>query len=395
VLAPSAAGGAAEAEAEIAAADLVVDGLVGIGGRGGLREPHARLAALASAASAPVVAVDLPSGVDADTGAVPGPAVRADVTVTFGTHKPGLFVDPGATHAGVVEAVDIGIADDLPAPRLVVPRADDVAALLPRPDAESDKYRRGVLGMAVGSQRYPGAAVLAVGGALRGGAGLVRYAGHRDAVTEVLHRWPEVVASQLDPVDPVAGLPVRVNAWVIGPGRGLHPVAAMELEAVLDTTLPVLVDADGITLLSRNPDLVRARTAPTLLTPHAGELARLLPGADRAAIEARRLEFATRAAEEYGCTVLLKGSTTIVAEPGHPAVANPTGTPLLATAGSGDVLSGLAGALLAGGLAARDAALCAAYLHGLAARLAHDGAPISASDLVTALPAAFRAVTAD
>ncbi|MFC3994686.1 NAD(P)H-hydrate dehydratase [Nocardiopsis sediminis] len=384
----------ADAEAEIAAADLIVDGLLGIGGRGGLRAPHSGLAACAESSPAPVVAVDLPSGVDADTGAVEGAAVRADATVTFGTHKPGLFVDPGAERAGVVEFADIGLGPELPDPRLEVPQAADIAALLPEPGGEADKYRRGVLGMAAGSQRYRGAAVLAVGGALRGGVGMVRYAGHRDAVAEVLHHWPEAVASELDPVDPLSSLPGRVAAWVIGPGRGLHPMAVLELEAVLDTTLPVLIDADALTLVGRSPDLVRARTAPTLLTPHSGEMSRLLRGTDRADIEANRLEHAVRAAEEYGCTVLLKGSTTVIAEPGRPAVANPTGTPLLATAGSGDVLAGLTGALLSGGLAPREAAMCGAYIHGLAARLAYDGAPISASALLPAVPEAIGTVLA-
>ncbi|UOE18328.1 NAD(P)H-hydrate dehydratase [Thermobifida halotolerans] len=381
-----------EAEALVAAADLVVDGLVGIGARGALREPYAHLAALTESTYAAVVAVDLPSGIDADTGAVPGASVRADVTVTFGTHKPGLFVDPGAERAGVVEFVDIGLAGELPEPRVVAPQAADVAALLPRSEAETDKYRRGVLGLAAGSDRYRGAAVLAAGGALRTGVGMLRYTGQQGVAREVVSRWPEAVVSVLDPMDPVASLPKRVAAWVIGPGRGLHPTAAAELAAVLDTDVPVLVDADATTLLARSPELVRGRGAPTLLTPHAGELARLLPGAERADIEANRLDHVVRAAEEYGCTVLLKGSTTLVAEPGAPVAANPTGTPLLATAGSGDVLAGMIGALLATGLAPWEAATCGAYLHGLAARTAHDGAPVSASDLFDAIPGALAAV---
>ncbi|GAA3758793.1 hydroxyethylthiazole kinase-like uncharacterized protein yjeF [Spinactinospora alkalitolerans] len=380
------------AGAEIAAADLIIDGLVGIGGTGGLREPHAALADRAGAAGATVVAVDLPSGIDADTGAVDGPAVRADITVTFGTHKPGLFAAPGAERAGVVEFVDIGLAPELPEPRAQSPQADDIAALLPRPGAESDKYRRGVLAVASGSDRYRGAAVLCVGGALRGGVGMVRYVGQEVAAAEVLNRWPEAVVSVLDPTDPAGSLPRRVAAWVVGPGRGLHPAAVVELETVLGADLPVLLDADAITLLAKRPHLVSERAAPTLLTPHAGELARLLPGTERADIEARRLDHAARAADAYGCTVLLKGSTTVIAEPGRPAVVNPTGTPLLATAGTGDVLAGFIGALLAAGLPPRDAATCGAYVHGLAARLAHGGAAISASDLVDAVPAALRAV---
>ncbi|RNL83838.1 NAD(P)H-hydrate dehydratase [Halostreptopolyspora alba] len=381
-----------EAATEMAAADLIVDGLVGIGGTGGLRGPHASLAALAGATETPTVAVDLPSGIEADTGAVEGTAVRADVTVTFGTHKPGLLVSPGAEHAGVVELVDIGLAGELPTARLESPQAGDVDVSLPRPGPESTKYRRGVLGMAVGSDRYRGAAVLAAGGALRGGVGMLRYAGHDAVATEVLRHWPEVVVSVLDPEDPLAGLPERVDAWVVGPGRGVDGDAETELEAILGSPLPVLLDADAVTLLGTRPRLVRDREAPTLLTPHAAEMARLLPDTSPREIEARRLEYATRTAEEYGCVVLLKGSTTVIAEPGRPALADPNGTSLLATAGTGDVLSGLVGSLLSGGLAPREAAMCGAYLHGLAARLAHDGGPISASDLIGALPSAIRAL---
>ncbi len=192
----------------------------------------------------------------------------------------------------------------------------------------------------------------------------------------------------------------RVQAWVAGPGMGTGPDAAARLAAILRTDLPVLVDADGLTILSQHQGLL-PRTgpdgAPTLITPHAGELARLL-GTDPASVEARRLEHARRAAGQLGVTVLLKGSTTVVASPGAgPLLVNPTGTPWLATAGSGDVLSGLSGALLAQGLTPAQAGLAGAYLHGLAGRLAAspDGAgqaPIGASDLVRALPAAFRSL---
>ena len=158
----------------IAAADLIIDGLLGIGGRGGLRDPGAWLAAEAERALGLVVAADLPSGIDADTGEVAGVAVRADVTVTFGTWKPGLLIDPGASHAGVVELVDIGLRRYLGPPVVAAAQAADIAAWLPRPTAESDKYRRGVLGIVAGSERFTGAAQLSVGGAVRGGAGMVR-----------------------------------------------------------------------------------------------------------------------------------------------------------------------------------------------------------------------------
>jgi ADP-dependent NAD(P)H-hydrate dehydratase / NAD(P)H-hydrate epimerase len=414
-----AAGGRITADGDtIARADLIIDGLIGIGGRGGLREPFAGLAAAAEQArqqGATVVAVDLPSGIDADTGAVDGPAVQADVTVTFGAIKPGLLIDPGAGHAGTVELIDIGLHPE-GEPAALAPQRDDIGVRLPRPGPESDKYRRGVVGVLAGSDRFAGAAVLATGGAVRGGAGMVRVVTATVPAAAVRQAWPEAVLT-VYPDDgdrdwDLIGSAGRVQAWVAGPGMGTGPDATARLAAVLGTDVPVLVDADGLTILSQNPGLL-ARAAPTLITPHAGELSRLL-GTDPADVEANRLEHARRAAEQLGVTVLLKGSTTVVARPGHPTVlVNPTGTPWLATAGTGDVLSGLSGSLLAQGLEPAWAAAAAAYLHGLAARLAAAGtrrpgrwastpedagahvpeAPIGAFDVVGALPAAIRGVS--
>src|SRR5580693_1471725 len=176
-------------------ADLIIDGLLGIGGRGGLREPFAGLARQADEArqaGATVVAVDLPSGIDADTGAVDGPAVQADVTVTFGAIKPGLLIDPGAGHAGTVELIDIGLHPE-GEPAALAPQRNDIGGLLPRPGPESDKYRRGVVGVLAGSDRYAGAAVLATGGAVRGGAGMVRVVTASVPAAVVRQTWPEVV----------------------------------------------------------------------------------------------------------------------------------------------------------------------------------------------------------
>lgn len=368
--------------AALAGARLVVDGIVGIGGKGALRPVAARLVRAAEESGALIVAVDLPSGVDADSGQVRGDAVRADATVTFGTYKPGLLVDPGREYAGAVRLVDIGLDAELTPSdaRLEALQYVDVDRLLPVPGADSDKYRRGVVGVVAGSVRYPGAAVLAVAGALRGGAGAVRYVG--PAADAVIARFPEALVSDGPPAK--AG---RVQAWVAGPGLGDD---AARLRDVVDADVPVLIDADGLRLV--DPDAVRRRAAPTLLTPHAGEAAALL-GVSRAEVEGARLDAVRSLSERYAATVLLKGSTTLVASPGGGAVrVNPTGTSWLATAGSGDVLSGLAGSLLAAGLGALDAGAVGAFLHGLAARLAAEGAPVGAQDVADAVPLAWRDV---
>ncbi|CAL9295021.1 NAD(P)H-hydrate dehydratase [Streptomyces sp. R02] len=373
-------------------ADLVVDGIVGIGGKGGLREEAVPLAEAARRGRGAVVAVDLPSGVDADTGEVRGAAVRADVTVTFGAYKPGLLIDPAREYAGVVRFVDIGLELGLPggagagagAAQVEALQHADVARLLPVPAAESDKYRRGVVGIAAGSARYPGAAVLAVAGALRGGAGAVRYVG--PAGGAVLARHPETLVSERGPAR--AG---RVQAWVVGPGAGDDAATVGE---VLEADVPVLIDADGLRLAEVGAVRGRgARGVPTLMTPHAGEAAALL-GVDREVVESGRLAAARELAGRYGAAVLLKGSTTVVAEAGGGGAVrvNPTGTPWLATAGSGDVLSGLGGSLLAAGLSAVDAGSAAAYLHGLAGRFAAEGAPVSAEDVAGRIPEAWRSV---
>jgi len=379
------AGGRAGAAAGPAAvslvrgADLVLDGIVGIGGSGGLRPDAAELAEAAGAAGLRV-AVDLPSGVDADTGAVPGAAFSANLTVTFGCLKPGLLVGAGADRAGEVRLVDIGLGPYLPPATVRVLERADVAALLPRPGADSDKYTRGVVGVVAGSAQYTGAAVLSAGAAVHGGAGMVRYVG--SAADAVRARWPEVVIAAGPPSE--AG---RVQAWVAGPGLGTDGAAAALLTDVLASDVPVLVDADGITLLAGRPDALRRRTAPTVLTPHDREFARVA-----GAVGPDRIGAARRAAADLGAVVLLKGNRTVVAGPDGTAYVNPTGTAWLATAGSGDVLSGLGGALLAGGVEPAAAVAAAAYLHGVAGRLAAGDAPTSSGAVLAALPAALRAV---
>ncbi|HEV2639293.1 MAG TPA: NAD(P)H-hydrate dehydratase [Actinocrinis sp.] len=364
---------------DLSAADLILDGLTGIGGKGGLRGAAAVLAAAAADSGAPVVAVDLPSGIDADTGEVTGPAVNAAVTVVFGGYKPGLFLEPGAGHAGVLEFVDIGLAPHLTAePAAESLQRADLAALLPVPGRDVDKYRRGVVGVACGSAKYPGAGLLAVGGALHSGVGAVRYLGPAD-VTAV---HPEVMLGE-----------GRVQAWVAGCGLDRDaPGSAEILDRLLALTdVPLLIDAEGLALLDQaRLARVGERRAPTVLTPHAGEAAALL-GRDRAGIEARPLAAVHDLVGRTGATVLLKGPTTVIAGPGRsPVRVNPTGTAALATAGSGDVLAGLCGGLLAAGLDPVDAASAGAYLHGLAGRIAARRGPVSAGDLIPSLRAAWH-----
>ncbi|GAA2520070.1 NAD(P)H-hydrate dehydratase [Pilimelia columellifera] len=384
------AGGRLADEALSAPCDLVVDGIVGIGGVGPLLGRALALvgavtAVPASAGGPVVVAVDLPSGVSADTGDVPGPAVRADVTVTFGCLKPALVVGPAAELAGEVELVDIGLGPFVRAePAVRVADDGDVRSWWPVPGPQSDKYLRGVVALATGSVTYPGAAVLSVGGAAAGPAGLIRYAGA--AREQVLTRHPQVIAATR-----VADAG-RAQAWVCGSGLGSGARAIADLRAVLATPVPVVLDADAIAMLvdGAMAELLRARRAPLVLTPHDGEFARLAgapPGADRVGA-------ALRLAAWTNAVVLLKGSRTIVASPDGQAWANATGCAALATAGAGDVLAGLLGSLLAAGLPPVRAAVAAAYAHGLAGRAAARVGAVTATDLVTALPTVTGSLTA-
>jgi len=343
--------------------EVVVDGIVGIGGRGGLRQDAAN--ALKLLHGVPVVAVDTPSGVGVDTGEVDGDHVEAALTVTFGTHKVCHLVDPAAGACGSVHLVDIGL--DLPEPHVEALQPEDVAALLPRPATDAQKYTRGVVGVRAGSAQYPGAALLSVAGAACGLAGMVRYVGDDAVAAAVKKHHPEVVGEG------------RVQAWVVGSGGG--DAAGQELAAALADDVPVVVDADAL----QHVEPGRA----AVLTPHAGELAAML-GAAREDIERRPLQFARAAAEKYDAVVLLKGRRTLVARPDGRVRANTSGTPWLATAGAGDVLGGITGALLAGGLTAYDAASVGAWLHGAAATLASDGGPLIAGEVAAALQTVVR-----
>lgn len=363
------------------APDLVIDGIVGISGHGALRP---RAAELVAALDAPIVAADLPSGVDPDTGAVTGPAVRAEVTVAFGAYKPVHAL--AAAYCGRIELVPIGLR--LPDPALAALEPASIGAGWPVPGPADDKYTQGVTGVCAGSAEYPGAAVLCAGAAVAATSGLVRYAG--TGAHDVLAHFPEVVAAES------IAKSGRVQAWVFGPGSGTDQAARDRLAEILATDLPAVIDADGLTLLAAEPELVRGRAAPTVLTPHAGEFARLLGTAE---IGSDRVAAVRALAESWQVTVLLKGRATLIAHPGAPVLVNEAGGSWAATAGSGDILSGIIGALLAAGHTPAWAAAAAARAHALAANLAahetHPAAsPISATPLLTHLRPAIRTLRA-
>lgn len=378
-------------------ADVWVDALAGIGVSGALRGATgsvvARLRELAEAAPVEprVIAVDIPSGVDADTGSVAGPVLAADVTVTFGGGKAGLLLPPGDRLCGDVRTVSLGLDEALAAQRATVSRLldADVADLWPVPEVDAQKYTRGVVGVLAGSEAYPGAAVLCTGAAIRTGCGMARYLGPQRAADLVLARWPEVVTA-----------PGRVQSYVVGPGVGgededRRAELREAIEEAVSERLGLVVDAGALDLL---PGADVLRDVRVVLTPHAGELAGLLAGrgesVSRADVEADPRRWAGRAAELTGATVLAKGPTTVVVAPDGETYSQADGTGWLATAGSGDVLAGVLGALLAGlpeVSVARVAAL-AALVHGRAGREASGGGPIVATDIIDALPATIAAL---
>ena len=367
---------AASAPDRLPASDLVIDAAYGTGFRGTYAAPDPL--------GAPVLAVDIPSGVDGLTGEADDGAVQAERTVTFAALKPGLLLDPGRGRAGVTELVDIGL--DVPSSPTNLVEASDVAAWLPRRPRESHKWLSAVW-VAAGSKGMTGAAEMAAAAALRSGAGTVRLGvpggdagGARPEVVRIAipeEGWHERVLADLG----------RFKAVVVGPGLGREEPTAGEVRALLrgapDT--PVVVDADALTALGEVSDaapLLKSRRAATVLTPHEGEFRRLMgakPGGDRLAA-ARRL------AAESAATVLLKGSTTVVADPSGQVLVSTAGDARLATAGSGDVLAGVLGAFLAQGLDGLRAAGAAALVHGMAAHLGWSRG-LLAGDLLDLLPA--------
>jgi ADP-dependent NAD(P)H-hydrate dehydratase / NAD(P)H-hydrate epimerase len=362
-------------------AEVVIDALFGTGFRGAPRPEAAAVIERIGASGAPVVSVDLPSGVDASTGEVAGAAVHADLTVTFHGSKVGLAVSPGRFHAGRVVVADIGLE---PAPTAIVRATPSILDRVPRRSERDTKFTAGSLLVVGGAPGTTGAAVLAATAALRADAGYVTLAvpapclGIAESLAlEPVKRGFEW-ATAVETLDAELG---RASAVALGPGLGRSEEARALVRALLERTpLPVVVDADG--LFGLEPV---GRPGPLVLTPHAGELARLLDESSEW-VSAHRLAAAGRCAERFDAVVLLKGPDTIVRAPDGRTIVCDTGPPSLATAGTGDVLTGVVGAFLAKGLDPVDAAVAAAVAHGRAARAVPQQAGLVASDVAAALP---------
>ena len=379
------AGHEADETAEVAGYDVVVDALFGTGFSGEPRPEAAAVIGRINAAEAPVVSVDLPSGVDASTGEVAGAVVDAEVTVTFHAPKVGLVVAPGRFHAGRVVVADIGL-EDVPTEHR---RASvDLLRSVPLRREGDTKYTSGAVLVVGGRPGMTGAAALTARAAFRADAGYVALAVPEESLPVVEGLVLEAVKTgwvEESAVETILALAVRSGALALGPGLGRGEGRSTLVRALLERVdLPAVVDADA--LFELEPFV---RDAPTVLTPHAGELARLL-GTDSSWVDAHRLTAARKAAERYDAMVLLKGPDTIVAAPEGGVVVSDFGPPALATAGTGDVLTGVVAAFLAKGLEAGVAAAAAAVAHGRAAELVSHGAGLVAGDLLETLPRALE-----
>lgn len=388
-------------ERELARADVAVDAIFGSGFRGAAEGPHAAAIGALNAAAIPVVAVDVPSGVETDTGLARGAAVTATVTVTFGAPKLGDVLFPGASHAGELEIVDIGFPPDLLRADVQLVEADDVRALLPERSPEDHKRRSGVVLVVAGSRTMPGAAGLVGAGAYRAGAGLVRIATPESALSTVHAELPEATHVPL-PEGPSGS--VAESAWeildvseagavAVGPGLSTaDETPAFVRRLVRECAVPMVVDADAINAFAGRPGDLAERVSELVLTPHTAEMGRLL-GIPTEEVLEDRIGLARKAAAETRAVVVLKGPRTVVASPDGEVRVNPTGSPSLATGGTGDVLTGVIAAYLARGLLPLAAATAGVYVHGLAGEQLPEGA--LASEVADALPDVLRRLRED
>jgi NAD(P)H-hydrate epimerase len=391
-----------EIDRRLAGAGVVVDAIFGTGFAGAPREPALTAIEAVNRCGAPVVACDVASGVDASSGEVEGVAVEASVTVSFHAAKVGQRIAPGKWHSGELRVVPIGIPTGAPVAPLGGTIDGSVLALLPRRGPRSTKFTSGQVAIAGGSRGLTGAVQMSSLAAIRAGAGYATVAVPAD-LELVYEQWqPEVMSVGCPGGDgclaPASGKAVlrafeRAAAGVLGPGLGRDP-GSLELarDVALAIEAPLVIDADGLNAFAGRVGEIAAREAPTVLTPHAGELGRLL-GCDSAEVDAHRLSRAREAAAAAGAVVVLKGDDTIVTD-GERLAVNALSAPALATAGSGDVLSGMTAALLARGLDPFAAACAAVFAHARAGRGAAERVGLAesviATDVIAAIPAALR-----
>ncbi|MGZ8629929.1 MAG: NAD(P)H-hydrate dehydratase [Actinomycetota bacterium] len=391
-------------ERELARADVAVDAIFGTGFHGDPRGAWAAAIEALNGASTPVVAVDIPSGVDGATGAVGADAVWAELTVTFGAAKVGVVLLPGAERAGTVRVVDIGFPDELVRAEVGLIEPDDVESVLPRRSPEGHKRSTGVLLVIAGSRAMTGAPALIARAAGRAGAGLVTVATPLDALSAVRSHAMEAVFLPLaqtddgtvaiEALDPLLEALGRADAVAIGPGLTRNEeTSRLVRDVVRLSPVPVVLDADGLNAFAGDAGALRERSAAAVLTPHDGEYSRLMD-VDADATASDRIGAARRLVSTTGAVVLLKGSRTLISGPDGETRVNPTGSAVLATAGTGDVLTGVIGGLLARGLDPLDAASAGAYTHGLAGLLAGRslGEGTLAGDVAERLPEAIGLV---
>jgi ADP-dependent NAD(P)H-hydrate dehydratase / NAD(P)H-hydrate epimerase len=395
--------GMEELAAELIRADLLVDALLGTGFSGEVRQKEAGIIEKINAGAIPALSVDVPSGVDGATGEVAGAAVFADLTVCAHAAKVGCVISPGREHAGETQVVDIGIPPEADAePSLLWTDRASLRGKIPRTREPAHKYSAGALMVVAGSRAMTGAAVMSVRGAERAGCGITFLATSSGAAPAVDIELTETIVYGVQEgesggmgagaAEDILARSERATALVVGPGIGTGEEGRSLVGAVLDgTDLPVLLDADAVTSLA-GTDVLARRVAPTVITPHAGELGRLL-GSGAKEVSARRLRSAREAARKNGCCVLLKGSDTLVVD-GERVAVNSTGSVALATAGTGDVLSGVIGALLSRGMVPYEAARAGAWAHARAGELwlEKTGWPAEsmvATDLLDHLPRAM------
>ncbi|WP_371367910.1 Bifunctional NAD(P)H-hydrate repair enzyme Nnr [Sporomusa rhizae] len=388
--------------------DCLIDALLGTGFRGEVSGDMARLIDIINAAGKPVVAVDIPSGVGADTGRVCSKAVQASYTVTFGLPKPGLFLYPGAEYTGELTVADIGIPTAVIAGQDIkqnIIMADAVRAVIPRRSPAAHKGMSGRVLVVAGSRGLSGAAAMAAEGALRAGAGLVTLAAPGSLQDVLAMKLTEVMTKPLAEIEAgsinreaVADI-IRLSAGndvlAIGPGVGREEeTAAAVRETITTAECPIVIDADALNALAGNTKLLNECAALPVLTPHPGEMARLT-GLSTESVNADRIAIARQAAAEWGSIVVVKGASTVVAFPDGEVYINTTGNAGMATGGTGDVLTGIIAGLIAQGLSSHDAAVAGVYIHGLAGDVAAQAGRIGmvATDLLKAVPAAMYGIS--